>query len=206
MTKNKNDINELLKVFWELPKKELELEWTKSTLFLLPMLNIELNKRKDILSFFENCFIGDKEFDHDYTHPIFVLLKTKDFKDYYYITTCNLFRNNKNYLMEYDVGVCEDYNLVMFVLDTPDEFKNDYYLFLQGKYSKLSEKLKNYYTQIITTKDGKSSVKNMAHMSSLKTDDLKLFMQQRIGLSEEVINELPELWDVPNVKREIYRY
>lgn len=205
MTKNENNINELLNIAWELPKKELESEWTKSTLFLLPMVDVFFTKRKDIIPYIENCFIKDVEYEEDFLRPLFVLLKTKTYTEHYFKSTCNFFRNNPNYVSEYDVGEKDGYKLVMMVLQIPVKYKYDFYFFKQGVYSKLSKECKALYTKKTFGKD-LGEIKNMAHHSSEKTTELKNLLKIKLGLDLDFIETLDELWDKPTKDREYYRW
>ena len=207
MRKNENNFNDAITVDWKLPLKRLETKWTKSTLFLLPLINVHLNQRKDILPYVNNCFIWDaeKEDFNFFTAPLYVLLQTKDYNDPLFKVTCNVFRNNGCYSYEYEVGVQDGLNLIMMVMDIPFEYNTDFICFKQGKYSKISEQVKSKYTQEIYQND-LTRVENLAFHACFKTEVLKKSLMENCNLEEEDFINLEEWCDKPEKAREFYRY
>lgn len=207
MTKNENNISDSILVDWVLPEKKLESGWTKASLFLLPLVNINLNQRKDILPYIENCFLSDsfmQEYEF-FTSPLYILLKTKDYNDPVFKVACNFLRGNGNYVYEYEVGEKEDYKLTMIVLNIPLEHDKDVCLFKSGKYSEMSQKIKDKYTQEVYNRDLTKS-QNLAYHACFKTEMLKKTLIEECGVEEEDFEYLKEWCDKPEKEREIYRY
>lgn len=204
MTKNDVDVNSIIEVQYNEVLSIFDLGWSKSTVFLLPTIDIYLNKRPELLKYFVNAYLKDNEYSEDFYRPLFLLFKVDDFKDLKWVNTQTFLRNNSNYILEYDVGVKDGEYLVMFVYQVPETFKDDYYLFKHGAYSKLSKRLKDLYTDKILDKD-KKEILNIAYHASNKTSKIKELLKKIFNLEEEFIENLEECWDAPSKKTEYYR-
>jgi hypothetical protein len=130
---------------------------------------------------FENCYIGDGN------HPE---IGRKIFLLYNYQMTIEYVKFERKieliptFSTDYDYG---DERQVMYVFDVPIEHKNDFNLFLEGKYSEFSEDLKQKILKFWDIKGTDNSLYRELYASSL-TEDSKLQI------------ELPK----PVLSREIY--
>jgi len=196
---------------------------TKTSLFLLPMLGLTLKNsfiRKHLL----NAYLDDLEFTHDFKRPIFILLKTKSFKDPSFEELVNIFRQKKEIKIDYDLGVqlIDDikYNLVMFVFECPEKWIKDYYCFKSGHYSKMSDEYKNLFPRETIDKDKKpveSLMWGVMHKSDFRKNQVALHFTVKDNLGKpknlveynrlrKEIETYPEIWDGLNPKEEIYNF
>tara|TARA_R110002020_G_scaffold235_11_gene1324 strand:- start:16361 stop:16948 length:588 start_codon:yes stop_codon:yes gene_type:complete len=119
--------------------KSLELEKvskpTKSYDFLLPLTGYS---RVDLKPYLVNVYLGDTSLlDWDLESPdIFILMKYNGAMHFYNLE--KEIEKNKNFNTSYSLF---NGRYIMFVF-TLNEFKKDYNLFLEGKYSKLSRPAK----------------------------------------------------------------
>lgn len=86
---------------------------------------------------------------------------------------------------DYDYG---DERQVMYVLDIPDEHKDDFLLFIEGKYSELSEILKKKILKFWDMKGVDNIIYNVLYAAS----------------ATPVNSEKEEYWPKPVLSREIY--
>jgi len=161
--------------------------WTKSTLFLLPMIEEVLGAYYKSYGF-KNLYLADHGYECLYDYCVYGLYKPRFTQQY--ISYETRLEEHPLCVDVYDVG--EQRGQVMFVFKIPDEFKNDYDLFKIGKYSQFSKKYKALF------KKGSNIYKVL-----FKDPELKVYW-------EKVLNtKLPkenEVWDLPYPKDEIYRY
>jgi len=205
MTKNEISISDVIKEPWECPEKMFDIEWTKSTLFLLPMVDVDINKKKEIIPYLENCYIKDEEYDEEFIRPLFILLKTKSYLETMFRQAQQMIRKNPNYCCEYDVGENNGFHLVMFILQTPEKYKQDYYAFKQARYTEIQQWMKDLYPRMIYNKQN-VLVRNIAYHASNRTEELQKAIQEEFLLSDEELAGMKEIWDAPSKEREHYRY
>lgn len=161
---------------------------TNSTLFLLPALKLSAIKMRK--AGFINAYIADGGREDVCKNPVYLLFnikKTDHAREYQVLV------NELDALIVDEYDYPEDY--VVLVLPFPDDLADDYRLFLQGKYSNFSEKMKSIYEK-------KSAISNpynkekwgFAHSIVYKKSWVKEFQEDKIGM------ELPtaaELWSSP---------
>lgn len=139
-----------------------KIELTEATRFVLPMLYT--SDRRDsffITPQFKNCYIGDVN------HPEF---KDKIFLLYSYKMTMTFVKFERSlelipeYIADYDYA---DEHWVMYVFDVPEEHKEDFGLFLEGRYSEFSEVLKRKILNFWGQEEG-----SIFHSILYKTDEV----------------------------------
>lgn len=121
-------------------KKESIRQHNISTIFLLPGIEIDNGLKKSFNQFgFVNTYTTCKSFTFPYK-VVYLLFKpvSMDMAFYSFIESL---KKNKNFVNELDLG----YNRLMVVYKVPTRFNNDYDLFLEGKYSKLSAEFKSCF-------------------------------------------------------------
>lgn len=113
---------------------------TKATYLLIPMLGQPFNFYKEC---FVNLYVGEYE---DEPKLFMVLDKSKDGfnANYGVLLTSKYYYSSRDY---------EDSKLLL-IFNVPEEFVDDYNLFLEGKYSKFSYAYKKKVTECISSKGG----------------------------------------------------
>ena len=198
MIKNNINIDDVLQIKWESHKFVNDGDFTKTTQFMFPSLEISINI--DFVNSFVNAFIDDVEYEHVFTRPLFLLFKiTKDWK-----AVNKQLLSNKNYILDYNVGKKDGVDCVMFIFEVPEKFKNDYYNFKQSKYSCFSEEYKKKFPKHISYKNTKKEA--VVWQIINKSESLKRTLEQEIGLDEGFLDNQDEIWDKLNKKTEIYNF
>lgn len=201
MIKNKIDIDESLDQKWRIFDSTYDGKFTKTTMFLLPAL--ELNLSSDIIKCIENVFIDDRNYEHNYTYPIFLLLRMKDKKSFAAIY--DKIKTNNNFRVDYNVGKKNGDDLIMLVFETPLKFHNDYRNFIKGKYSKFSKDYKSKFSQFIHIRSDKKE-ESIVWKIINKDPEFKKNIISEFMLNENFFSEEDEIWDIPRKQREVYNY
>lgn len=163
---------------------------TDSARFVLPMLyNKDRSSNFFITKNFENCYIGDANFPN-LGKKIFLLYTYQMNHDYI------KFERKLELIPEF----CEDYDYsserqVMYVFDIPEEHVEDFKLFLEGKYSKFSDSLKEKITAFWGAKRSDSVLYGAVYAN----DAAKEFAEKNDFDTED-----GEFWRKPVLSREIY--
>ena len=194
--------------------------YTKTTLFLLPMLDLNL-RNAAIKKFLVNAYIDDADYEHDYTRPIFLLLKTKNFEDKDFINLCAFLRTMFTYKMDYDLGTQNGESLVMLVFETPEKWKHDYYHFKSGRYSKFSDEYKSKFPKEVVGADKRkieSLVFGVIHKTPYRKDQVASHFCVKDDITGKIKDQVDyekirkemdsweEVWDAPSRETEVYRY
>lgn len=194
MKKPKVNIKDALKL------AGLSKEKTLTTLFLLPLVNLPKELRDKY--HFVNSYLMDtsnsSEFSEMFTaNPkikIYSLFKPDSIKDF----TSELDKENIEY---YDVG----YNLIMIISYLPDVFRSDYEHFINGYYSKFSEKAKKMFPDIKDAyRDGVKVGKEYTihyHIFN-RTDWMKELWMKRLNVVE--LDDDLEYWSRPIIESETF--
>ena len=160
---------------------------TKTKSYLVPCLTPDILIRKGNLL---NAYLSDENKESNYTSEAHLYLLYKydaKFSEYEaYLESHDLF------IEKYDVG-----NEVMFIFKIPEEHMSDYYKFLEGKYSELSNNLK---TKIHTF--WKLNKTNKVSMVLRKAPALRKSLENSL---EVQIPENAELSSIPNIDSETYK-
>lgn len=145
----------------------------KSTRFLLPSLNIS---RKDIIETdFINVYIGHEEYQKEFKFPILFLAFEKRPENENVYTNC---------LDQYEID-----NKYIIVHKIEEKFIEDFYNFMNGKYSKISKEL----TKRIKDFSGEKSDE---YMTIIKHKDRKLWLENRID------EKLPNSFELMSILKE----
>lgn len=213
MTNNGINIDKLLETSTDLPPSHFDGDFTKSSQFLLPMIDLTLRIAK-LRNYLVNVFIDDENFEHDYKNPLFILLSTKDYKTPSWIDVVEILHSNKCFRHEYYVGIEKECHLIMFIFETPEKYSHDYQCFLQGKYSKMSDEYKAFFPKNLNTAvvvNGNTTSTTAGSESVIwgvlyKSNNLKEKLKSKLGLDDTTANSLEEYFDIPNPAREIFNY
>lgn len=193
--------------------------YTKTALFLLPML--ELSLRHNLVNrYLVNAYLDDKGLEHDYKRPIFLLFKVKSFMEKDWMDFSNYLRESTMLVYDYDLGVQDGHNLVMKVFETPTKWKEDYYHFKAGRYSKFSSAYKVLFPKE-TLDEKKQKTESLmwgvinkspyrkdfiANHFCVKDNDGKIKNQDDLKQAKEFVDTLEEIWDICNSSEEYYRW
>lgn len=193
---------EVLQEKYDPPESIMDGSFTKTAQFMAPAIGLNIANRI-VFSYFENCFLGDKEHSHNYTRPIFCLFSIENFEEYQWKKLYNTLIKAPNFLTEYDVGVKDDKYLLMLVFSVPEIYKEDYINFRNGRYSLFSGEYKKKFPKYIDEK--KTKLNN--HWQVINKDPiLKRELEEDFMLSSNFLDDADEIWDAPRVDREYYRY
>lgn len=113
---------------------------TFSTTCILPMLGKPWSWYGDT---FKNAYIGDSN-KPEYDNHILLLFEYSINERF--LNLEQTMRESRHYITDYDPNP----ETVIFVFSVPEDFQDDYTLFRQGKYSRLSPKLKSMILGDIT--------------------------------------------------------
>ena len=204
MTKNGIDLKDTIQNDYEIPSSIFDGRYTKTSLFILPTVDIN-RQSQHVKPYFVNAFLDDKGYEHDFVRPVFVLFRTKSLKDSGWRKLYEAIRTKKEYILDYDLGMQDGYNLIMCVFKCRDEFKEDYYHFKKGRYSQFSPVYKKKFSETIVDENG-SFVKSMMYGVINKTDYMKEKIKTIFVMDDEDVNDMQEWWDIPRGKREYYRF
>lgn len=181
-----------------------------STLFLLYPLGLE---RRKIIEFgFKSAYIADASKDVGYENPVFLLFKPDSMTMFQAFADSEYLRVNPH---TDTFDLVEDYDYekgyVVLLYQFPEEFKEDYERFLEGKYSRFSKKFKATYPKMIKIPNNgipkdvislpykivnntKKVREEIEHRGEL---DLKEELEKRLGVT---FTSDMELWNVPGDK------
>jgi hypothetical protein len=163
-----------------------------STIFLLPGIGFQ---RRQLLKYgFIAAYIDDKNHEPHYEDAVYLLFRPADMDSF------QVFLDER---YEKGVGVIEDYDYgkgyVVVVYKFPQEYAEEYKLFLEGKYSKFREKYKNLFPTKIEVLEDDGSRRMQFSLPFLifsKAKSLKEFWEEKIGTELE---EDAEYWMVPDL-------
>lgn len=203
MTKPETPLQELLLETYSTPVSGYDGIYTKTTQFLLKGIKIDLRKLP-LRNFFINAYINDKNYNHDYKTPVFLLFGVDEVRSADWFFTNKELCENPNYITDYEVGISiEGKSLIMFVFDFP--FVEDYYHFKAGRYSRFTDEYRKLFPKKIVGENGKeqeSLIWGIIH-KSLK---VKNTIKEEFNLTDEDIKDIDEYWDIPRKEREVYNY
>jgi hypothetical protein len=159
---------------------------TKASLFLLPMLP---GPKKVYFydSLLLNCFIGTEE----QSNCIALLYRFSGAREFLELESA--LKGLTIFKSSIDVSP----RTVMYVFEVPNKHRDDYKLFLLGKYSKISERYKNRILEFhIMSKTG--VIGEILYKSEIRRKEI----EERIG--EELLDD-DELYSIPEDKFEVYK-
>jgi hypothetical protein len=181
-------------------RSKIKIERTDTTKFLLPVYKIGL-KRLTELGFI-NCFLKDEEREtvNETDLHLYLLFKTDEEQQKELQKIIGLLEKKEG-----EVILLEDYdyseNYMVLVFKFPEKFRNDYQLFIEGKYSHLSDAIQATYPEKtvadfypFTPLEGKSLQWMVCH----KDPALKRFLEQKHDLDLSDAPEYYHLIDMDN--------
>lgn len=219
MIRNSVDIDRLLAHSSEVEQSKFNGgRFNKTTLFLLPMINLS-HRMRAMTKYLKNAFLDDGGIEHDFKRPIFLLMKVKDYKDRDWIdftkSVLNMDVASKAYLMDYSIGREDGHDLVMYVFDVPDEWASDLERFKLGQFSKISDKFKKKFPQYVYLSNGEKRESQqwgaMNKSEALKDAVVKEFINPGTSTVDDVISlrrsmdDWDEIWDSPKLEEEVFR-
>ena len=181
-------------------KKIKKRDATNTTRFLLPAFGVNYKKYEELG--FINCYLADKDREKvsEDIH-IYFLFKPQDVVQSAALNKMieNLEESTQN--MDNPL-LLEDYDYeggyVVMVLKLNDIYRNDYELFLKGKYSHFSDTFKDIYPEeriIDFHPDDAHPGKYLRWMAIHKDPRLLKWQENKIGVS---LQGAEEYWTIPN--------
>lgn len=182
-----------------------------STIFLLPGIEIREELKAEFYSQgFINTFLHVKGLNYPY--PVIYLLFKPTRIDHSFVRFANELQKNGNFLETIDAGR----NKVLMVYRVPKRFRRDYDLFLEGKYSRLSDSYKRCFQMEQFKLDalGRPMRDNRGrwikeptdfyHVFN-RTDDIKKRWLAAIGYDEssDILDDV-ELYEKQDTQKETY--
>jgi hypothetical protein len=194
---------EIINIEVKLPNSVFSGQSTYSSLFLPPVF--DLNVHGDVSDYLINAYTNDAGIQHVYTRPLFVLLATNPLDPSFKQVNTDLLRN-RNCVYSYCAGSYKDEILYMYVLECPDEYREDYDKFSNGQYSKFSSKLKARFARTIPDSRGQY-VESPLYGIIYKTPTFKKKVEQYIFLDPtEKLDKEQEYFGTPSENIEIFRH
>lgn len=215
MTKNNITLKELLQEEYSVPSSKYNGPYTKSTLFLLPMLNLSI-RDKTLSTYLSNVFLNDDEFPNEYKHSLFLLFKVKNLKEDGFVKLTTMLKHSPSFKAlfqtDYYVGMKNDEHLIMYVFNLPEDCLEDYYHFINGQYSQMSRAHKAKFPEKVKNSAG-ILTESIVYGALHKTDYLKNVVAEEFALTKEDVEVLrkqldsaDEIWDKISLSQEIYRF
>ncbi len=161
-----------------------------SALFLMPLYRIGIERLKK--HGFINTYLDDVFKEDISDGRLYFLFKPPDMYEF------GNFLEEEN---ERHAYILEDYDsppYVIVVYKLPEEWKDDYQLFYEGKYSRFSKEYKNMFPKIVT--QGGIPAASIQWAVFEKAPALKEEWESEIGIELEESNEL---WESPRFDREV---
>jgi len=173
--------------------KQTTTNRTNTSLFLLPGVGLDISMLKPFG--FINAYIGDIKADH-YSYCIYLLFKPtniekfNDFLNEQYISTGLI-------VDEYDY----DGGFVVVVYKFPEDYQQEYKLFLSGKYSQFRKKYKDLFPIEIDSEDDAGPFTQPSFFFHVfnRTKELEKYWFDKIG---EKLDKDGEYWSRPDVVKE----
>lgn len=159
---------------------------TCTSLFLLPPLAIGTDRLT--ANGFINAYLDDISHPTHYEDSIYILFKPHNLDVFNYFLTQE--KSRITIIDDYDY---EEY--VVLVYKLPPEFIGDYQLFLEGKYSKFSEKLKNLFLKNSNKNDPSIQVRIIT-----KDSGLKEYWEEQLNIT---LSGEDEMWQKPDLSKEV---
>jgi len=197
MRKNDTKLNNVVEKKYGHKHNDYGLSYTNSSFFALPMLNISLVK---LGKYFFNCFVKDNDYETLLERPLFLSFKY----EYKTLEEENYCKNVHKELLEkeefitfYYAGNILDSKTIIYLFNVNDEFKDDYNMFLQGKYSKFRTEFKEKFSKYFVNSNTGRREKTITGRVVNKDPELKEYWENKIGIK---LNEESEVWSKPNIE------
>lgn len=163
---------------------------TVTTIFMLPTLKISRDGLRN--NGFINAYYRDKDHTCDYENCIYVLFRPDNiykFRDFLQ----SEYRRTKNIVEDYDY----EKGFVVAVYQLDDRWNEDFEKIKKGKYSKTSDEFQSMFPRRLDIiKDGKRFYDvSLQWRIFNKTDDLKAYWEDKLGVQFDGDMEFWEIWD-----------
>ena len=174
-----------------------------TSIFMVPTLKI--GKKKLNSNGFVNAYIKDSRRDVQYDECIYLLFHPENL-DAFREFLDEEYERTKSIVDEYDYE--NGFVVVVYKLD--EQFKEDFQLIREGKYSKTSEKFQEQFPKFVTIEKDKLKKEEISLQFRVfnKTSDLQEFWEEKIGVrftSEqefwEGFHEENEILNLDDVKK-----
>lgn len=174
-----------------------------TSIFMVPTLKI--GKKKLNSNGFVNAYIKDSRRDVQYDECIYLLFHPENL-DAFREFLDEEYERTKSIVDEYDYE--NGFVVVVYKLD--EQFKEDFQLIREGKYSKTSEKFQEQFPKFVTIEKDKLKKEEISLQFRVfnKTSDLQEFWEEKIGVrftSEqefwEGFHEENEILDLDDIKK-----
>lgn len=164
-----------------------DVKATKTTDFILPLYGFTKNYYSPFLV---NAYLGDKDTGGIAPEQVLLLLSNHRM-DLKYARIEDTLKSLPEYIDYYDVL---DSRMTLFILHAPFDFLDEYHLFVQGKYSKFSEK-----AQVKIIK-GRSPDSSMPYIFK-KDPVLKNYWETKLKAE---LDRDAEVWPILTAEEEIF--
>ena len=174
----------------------MEIKRTLTSIFFVPTLQI--NRDGLYNNGYLNGYSADAHKKEQYANCIYLLFKPKNiqkFKDF----LDNEYLRTKQVIDDYDY----ENGFIVVVYQLREEFKNDYLLIKQGRYSQTSPEFQELFPKSlkVSKKDGTTSEEvSLQYRVFNKTIDLKEYWEDKLNYR---FNDGMEVWDTWSDKKEI---
>lgn len=188
-------------------KTKEKIELTDTSLFLLPCFGRTYKEYKELG--FVNCFLSDKNRDkvNEKDIHLYLLFRPDPKQSIRLNTIIEKFEDEDKehlvYLDDYDY----DGGYTVLVFKFPERFRNDYELFIKGKYSKFSPDFKDTIPERKIAefvnefnKPEKLAGKTTQWMIINKDPRIKRYVEEKYGIDLDGANEY---WHLPIMEKEI---
>jgi hypothetical protein len=174
-------------------------KYTATTILLLPAIG---TSRRSLVKYgFLNGYLDDKSHDVHYVEAVYMLFRPESWDKF----TVHLEReqaNTDNFIASYDYAG----GYIVLVYSILDQWKADYKLFLEGKYSHFSKEYKDTFPKLVNTIDKDTGIpitkpSLQAHIFQ-KSDAMKKFWELDLGIKFSELGEDMEVWAAPNMVKE----
>jgi len=164
----------------------MQLTKTITTIFIVPTLMIDRSKLKD--NGFINGYAKDGQKDVQYQNAAYLLFRPKNI-DKFKLFLDEEYERTKSIVDDYDY----EGGFVVLVYQLNPKFDKDFKLIKEGLYSKTSKTFQELFPKILKVeRDGMQvDQKSLQYRIFNKTDDLKLFWEENIGVE---FTEDMEFW------------
>jgi hypothetical protein len=167
-----------------------------STIFLLPGIGFQ---RRQLLKYgFIAAYIDDRNHEPHYKDCVYLLFKPPDMDLFQIFLDNEYFKHRDHQVVVEDYDYAKGYVVVVYRF--PEQFMNEYSLFLKGKYSLF----RTVYTSLFPTKievlqdDGSKALEfSLPYLIFNKVDKLKEFWEEKIG---EPLDKNAECWTAPDLE------
>jgi len=161
---------------------------------MVPTLKLDRDKLKEF-GFF-NAYIKDIKRDIQYENAVYMLFKPPNIETFMRFINKEYEKSNSILLEDY----AYEGGIIILVYSLNEEFKDDFEIVKQGKYSKTSEKFKELFPRVLKI------MKNNLHRDEIslqyrifnKTDDLIEYWERRLAIDFTNDMEVWEGWDEKN--------